>query len=171
MFGKDVQIRKGFTVVEAMTAITMLALIVLGSALYRYWSSLDSRKAMAQATANRTGLFLLEAWRGSTDPNSFNPVSLKTSAMNIGNPTQGPTDPNMTSLLSGTNNALPVTVNGVSYFAALYWKNEMTYWDAFYSKWVKLRNFEVIIAFPAAGGASTYSTSLKQIKLTSYRMF
>jgi hypothetical protein len=171
MFYKDVQIRNGFTVVEAMTAITAVALIVLGTSLHRYWSVLDSRKAMARATANRTGLFLLEAWRGSTDPNSFNPVLLKTSAMNIGNPTQGPTDANMTPLLSGTNNAWPVTVNGVSYFAALYWKNEVTYWDAFYSTWVKLRNFEVIVAYPAAGETATYGTGLKQIKLSSYRMF
>ncbi|MBN2269562.1 MAG: prepilin-type N-terminal cleavage/methylation domain-containing protein [Sedimentisphaerales bacterium] len=69
--------RAGITLIEVMSAIVIIAIAVLGASAYRYYSTLDGRKAVLQSTAARVALLLNENWRGRgydhiTD---FDPVS------------------------------------------------------------------------------------------------
>lgn len=73
---------QGLTLTEVMVTTAILLVAIIGAMGYRYYSTLDTRKADEQITAGRIGLLLLEGWRGSggraqTDPyNNFNPVDL-----------------------------------------------------------------------------------------------
>jgi len=53
------------TLVEVMAAIIILTVAVLGAAAYRYFATLDVRKADVQITAARLASMLLDSWRGS----------------------------------------------------------------------------------------------------------
>jgi prepilin-type N-terminal cleavage/methylation domain-containing protein len=65
--------RNGFTLIEAIISLVMLAILILGASLYRYGCAMDSRKASVDMLANRTGLLLLESWHGSY-ATTFNPT-------------------------------------------------------------------------------------------------
>jgi hypothetical protein len=65
----------GFTFNEVMAAILVLTIAVLGTSAYRYHASVDVRKADQKTTGARTASLLCETWRGSADPNAFDPVS------------------------------------------------------------------------------------------------
>ena len=54
----------GFTFIEIMGAILVLTVAVLGAAAYRYFATLDARKADVQITAARFASMLLDSWRG-----------------------------------------------------------------------------------------------------------
>jgi prepilin-type N-terminal cleavage/methylation domain-containing protein len=63
------------TLVEVMTAIAILAMVVLGTGFYRFHSSIDARKANMQNAAARIGLLLSESWRGVKGAADYDPVS------------------------------------------------------------------------------------------------
>lgn len=65
----------GFTFTEIMGVILVLTVAVLGASAYRYHATLDTRKADLQTTAARVGSLLLETWRGTSNPNTFDPVA------------------------------------------------------------------------------------------------
>lgn len=65
----------GFTFTEVMAAIVILTVAVLGTSAYRFHATVDVRKADLKTTGARIGCLLCETWRGSADPNAFDPVS------------------------------------------------------------------------------------------------
>jgi prepilin-type N-terminal cleavage/methylation domain-containing protein len=67
--------RKGLTIVEVMVAITVLAVAALGASAYRYYSTLDVRRADMRTTAARLGLLLCESWRGAGGDTSYDPTA------------------------------------------------------------------------------------------------
>ena len=65
---------RGVTLIEAMLAIFVLVIAVLGASSYRYYSSLDNKRADMRATASRIGMLLCESWRGVKGDESFDPT-------------------------------------------------------------------------------------------------
>jgi len=65
----------GFTFTEVMGAILVLTVAVLGTSAYRYHATLDVRTADLKTTGARMACLLCETWRGTSDPNTFDPGS------------------------------------------------------------------------------------------------
>jgi len=111
----------GFTFTEVMGAILILTVAVLGTSAYRYHSMLDVRTAEKKTTGARIGCLLCETWGGTSDPNTFDPVS------HLG------TDLTITSLTSSEGPGAPsghtelgtyeITVDDTDYYATLFWKD------------------------------------------------
>jgi len=105
------------TLIEVMAAIVIVAIAVLGASGYRYYSTLDARRADFQNAAARIALLLCENWRGrgydhTTD---YDPVTHLTSAgLTVANSGVGPG--------YGLTNHLgqyEITADDVHYWAAL----------------------------------------------------
>jgi len=71
--------RNGFTIIEVIVAMIMLAIIIFGAIAYRYHAALDSKRAEVDILANRIGLLLLESWHGFY---GYNPSTHTYSAYN-----------------------------------------------------------------------------------------
>lgn len=63
------------TIIEVVTAISILTLAVIAASAYRYYAILDTRKAEIQITAVRLASLLCESWRGANGSEAFNPVT------------------------------------------------------------------------------------------------
>ncbi len=66
---------RGFSMVEAIVAMLVMSIIILGTVGVQYRSSLDSQRAEVNANASRIALLLTEAWRGSGGNDTFDPVA------------------------------------------------------------------------------------------------
>lgn len=66
---------KAFSLVEVMAAILILSVAVIGTSGYRYYTTLDARKADMQATAARVALMLCESWRGVKGDENYDPTT------------------------------------------------------------------------------------------------
>jgi prepilin-type N-terminal cleavage/methylation domain-containing protein len=111
----------GFTFTEVMAAIVILTVAVLGTSAYRYHATVDVRKANLKTTGARVGCLLSETWRGSADPNTFDPVSHLGADLAIQSLAsfQGSGTPSGYSEL-GTYG---ITVDEEDYQAKLFWKD------------------------------------------------
>lgn len=96
------KIRSGLTLVELMLAAAILMIALVGSMAYRYYSTLDARKADVQMTASRAAMTLLENWLGAKgldatpafDPTLRFPVSdYATNGVKVETATAGPSVP------------------------------------------------------------------------------
>ena len=111
----------GFTFTEIMGTILVLTVAVLGASAYRYHATLDTRRADLQTTTARVGSLLLETWRGTSDPNTFDPVAHFGSEMTIESMTiqEGPATPTG----FGALGTYRIIVEGVDYRAGLFWRD------------------------------------------------
>ncbi len=110
------------TFIEVIAAMVILAVAVIGAGGYRYYCVLDARKADVQITAARLASTLLESWRNTSDPNTFDPTD----------PTQLANPPQLT-IVAGPAPAVPtgftesrsyvIVVGGLEYRAVLSWKD------------------------------------------------
>jgi len=110
--------RTAVTLIEVMSAIVILVIAVLGASGYRYYSTLDARRADFQNAAARIALLLCENWRGRgyDPPTPYNPVVHLTSA-NLTVATSG-TGPDYAEGFTGLGR-YDITMDGVHYWAAL----------------------------------------------------
>ncbi len=154
---------KGLTLIEVMITILILMVAIIGAMAYRYYSSLDTRKADQQLTAGRIGLLLLEGWRGAggriqSDPyNNFNPVDLSNADAKIQIST-GSTGPAASSGFQSFGKYLAVC-EGAKYFAT------MSYSDAEAASGLRILNVEVAWIRDYATG--NYASSDRTVKLTT----
>ena len=148
----------GFTFTEVMGAILVMTVAVLGTSAYRYHSMLDVRTAEKKTTGARIGCLLCETWGGSSDPNTFDPVT------HLG------ADLAITSLTSYESLATPtghlelgtyrITVDDENYQATLFWKDVSA----------GLRALSVIIVWdwdPQVHSVASHPIS-KSFRLTTY---
>lgn len=63
------------TLVEIIVSMVVLIVAILGAMGFRYYCSLDARKADLQVTAGRFGLLLLENWKASGGAVDYDPVA------------------------------------------------------------------------------------------------
>ncbi len=113
---------RGVTLVEVMAATLIIVVAVLGTSGYRYYSSLDAKRADMQSTAARIALALCENWRGRGMQRSttYDPVSHLGSELDIKAVSTGPQYP------AGFTGAghYEVVVANVRYAVALAWRDE-----------------------------------------------
>ena len=57
-------VRPALSIIEIMVFIAVLAIAVIGTSGYRYFSTLDIRRSDSEITAGRIALQLCESWKG-----------------------------------------------------------------------------------------------------------
>jgi hypothetical protein len=67
--------RSGFSLVDVMISIVVLAVAVIGTTNYRYFASTEAKKGWMHITAARTALMLCENWRGVQGDETFDPIT------------------------------------------------------------------------------------------------
>ena len=76
--------KKGISIIEVMIFIAILAIAVIGTSGYRYFSTLDIRRSDHEITAGRIASQLLESWKGIGGGDSnYNPVNDPGIGLNI----------------------------------------------------------------------------------------
>jgi len=109
---------RGLSIIETVIAIVIIALAVLGTISLRYQSTLDTRRAEVGTAASRVALMLTETWRGLQGSETFNPLALLSTELEI-QTGGGPAEPNGFTLLG---NYL-VELKNVSYYTTLSYKD------------------------------------------------
>lgn len=66
----------GFTLIEVMIAVSIIAVVALGTLCYQYYGVKHSRVSQAQITATRIGQLLLEDWKSTGGDPDYDPLSL-----------------------------------------------------------------------------------------------
>jgi len=148
--------RRGFSLVDVMSAIIVLAVMVIGAANYRYYAALDERNASMQITAARIGALLCESWRGVKGIDTYDPTIYSCPELAI-TPSTGPDEPEgFTPLGSYT-----VELNGGNYHATLSWKDIHT----------ELRALNVVVVWTLRGQEEVgVGGEDKSFKLTTYAL-
>jgi len=143
-----------------MVSLLILVIGVLGTSAFRYSAALNVRQADLRTTAARIAQMLCESWRGTSDPNTFDPTVLTSaelaSALEIESDYTSYEVPADFTLLR----ACRITVNGVDYHAVLLWKDVG----------VGLRALNIVVAWDPRGSSSDdfWYSSYKSFKLTTY---
>ncbi len=106
--------RSGATLIEAVLAMAVILIGILGTIHMRYHAVLDVRRAEVGATASRVALMLVEAWRGSAGSDAFDPIAAFSSELDI-EADEGPEVPDGFTLLG----YYKVELNNSNYFATL----------------------------------------------------
>jgi len=118
VFRKTKKVRSGVSLIEAMSAILVLSIAVIGASSYRYYNALDVRKADAHITAARIGYLLCESWRGLQGADTYDPIAHLGSDLAI-TASKNPDAPEGFTLL-GTYKVL---LNDVHYDIVLSWQD------------------------------------------------
>jgi len=155
---KPKRYRAGLTFVEILIATVVLLIAVIGTSAFRYNAALGARKADLRTAAARTALLLCEAWRGVSDPNTFDPVAsfgselVISSLSSLGKGVAGPDG-------FTVHGAYEITNEGVEYYAVLSWKDVSA----------GLRALNVVVAWNQRGYNSDDGQSPdKSFALTTY---
>jgi type II secretory pathway pseudopilin PulG len=74
----------GLTLVEAVIAMAMLAVVALGALGYQYYAALHARIARAQIIATRTAQLLLEDWKSTADSTGGGLTTYDPSVLGLG---------------------------------------------------------------------------------------
>jgi len=149
---KPSRCRRGFSLLDVIIASVVFLTAILGTASYRYYSTLDERKAAMQTSAARAGLLLCESWRGLRGATTCNPTTWNLSGVYI-SAGSGPSAPSGFTTL----NSYTLTTNTFAYTATLSWQNLST----------GLRALNVTIAWPTSGSG----TPNNSYTLTSYTLY
>lgn len=151
-----IRYRRGFSLVSVMIAIAILLAALIGTSNFRYYSTLDAKRAAAKITASRIGLMLCENWRGLGGMETYDPVAYLGSDLTI-TASSGPSKPADFTLLG----SYTVTVNGANFFITLSWKDVSA----------GLRALNVIVAWAQREqGTSSLNDADKSFKLTTYAL-
>jgi prepilin-type N-terminal cleavage/methylation domain-containing protein len=85
--------RCGFTFIEIILSMVLAAIVIAGATAFRYVSALDAHRADVYAGAARVAVTLLEGWRETVTPDTYDPVSRYASQLSIGASATGPDVP------------------------------------------------------------------------------
>ena len=115
---KNNQNQNGFTIVEAIVAMLVIAIAVLGTMSLRYQSRLDNRWAEVGMAAARLGLMLAETWRGEGGNETFDVVTTFGTDVNI-ETSEGPAEPSGFTLVGKYHTVL----NSIDCYTTLSYKD------------------------------------------------
>ncbi len=151
-----IRCRRGFSLISTMIAIVIILVALIGTSNFRYFSTLDAKKAAAKITASRIGLMLCENWRGLGGVETYDPATSLGSDLTITTST-GPAEPADFTLLG----SYTITLNGANYYITLSWKDVST----------GLRALNIIVAWAQrTQGVSSLNNADKSFKLTTYAL-
>jgi len=145
---------KGISIVEAMVAATVVSIAVLGGITYRYYATLDGKRAKLQSTAARAALLLCESWRGEGGDENFDPIILASEdfIIDTGN---GPDEPAGFTLLG----KYQIEYNEIKCYATLSFKDVRT----------TLRALDILVAWQSRDeGEDELDDMDKLFELTTY---
>lgn len=146
-----------FTLIEVLVAMVIVIAFVAGAAQYRYYATLDARKAAMQRTAATIGLLLCENWRGVKGTETYDPKAHLGSDITIIQATafeEVESEENEFILLG----RYTVILDDVKYYATLSWKDVKS----------ELRALNVIVAWAQRYQGSDSESADKLFKLTTY---
>ena len=153
----NLRLKKGLTLIEIMLAILVMAVVVIGTSGYRYYSALDARRAQKEAVAAKIGLLLNESWRGVYGSTAYDPVTqLSGTGLNLqtsgGAGLAGPTGSGWQTLGS-----YQITLDNATYFITLAYNPAMATdpWNATH----KRKGLTTIVAWPITTNETNYSTT------------
>ena len=151
--------RRGVTIVEVMVAITVLAVAAVGASAYRYYSTLDVRRADMRTTAARIALLLCESWRGTGGDINYDPTAHLGTDLTI-------TSISLPSRFQYTGftslGAYRFDTDAISYYAFLSWKDVSA----------GLRALNVVVAWAQRDtGPATIGDVDKTYSVTTYATY
>lgn len=150
---------RGVTLVEAVLAMSILAITALGALSYQYHAARHSRIARELVTATRTAQLLLEDWKSASGANNYNPVLL---GLGFSSPTSIPEEFSHSEVPGSVVNdsVYTITVDGVPMTIMLKWQDL----DNPYGSVAALRELTVIISFENYDtGNSTSASALEDM--------
>lgn len=111
----------GFTLIELMMAMAVIAIAAVGALDYQYYAAKHSRIARTQTTATHTAQLLLEDWKSVGGSTEYDPLNLQLGFSSTAVPggfTMGQ------SIGSALNNVIyTITVNNVPMLIILSWSD------------------------------------------------
>jgi prepilin-type N-terminal cleavage/methylation domain-containing protein len=162
MTAKRLKSAGAFTLVEVMAAILILAVAVLGTSGYRYYSALDARKAAMRTTAAGIGLLLCENWRGIQGSETYDPTAYFGSGLAItASPDSSTLESNYKNAGFALLGAYTIVANGNNYDVVLSWRDVNA----------GLRALNVVVAWELPSRTTPASkdySAQKSFKLTTY---
>ncbi len=148
------------TLIEVMAAMVIVTVAVLGASGYRYYSTLDAKRATMRSAAARVALLLCENWRGRgfDGTSTYDPTAHLGSELDISVLSSGLDYPSGFTALG----RYEVVVDNVRYWSVLSWKDDAAA--------PGLRALNVVVAWAQRQVASPDVTPVmdKEFKLTTY---
>ncbi|MCJ7730403.1 MAG: prepilin-type N-terminal cleavage/methylation domain-containing protein [Sedimentisphaerales bacterium] len=160
----------GLTLIEAVIAMAMLAIVVLGALGYQYYAALHARIARAQIVATRTAQLLLEDWKSTGGSTEYDPYKLKLGfSAKLSVPAHWNDGGGAGTILNGGVYAITTVDNLVPMMVMLRWVD--VDFDKISGAAV-LRQLSVIINFGTQAalqaGSTVWPANLEPIILTTY---
>ena len=110
--------RSGASLIDVTVAIVVLTIAAIGTSNYRYYCTMDSRRADMRIAAAQAGNLLCENWKGIKGDQSYDPVTQLGGELTI-TKSNGPKEP------EGFNRieSYRIELNGDSYYTTLAYKD------------------------------------------------
>ena len=119
----NIRHNRGFSLIDAMVAVVILLIAVIGTSVFRYNAVLDGRRFNSQSTGARLALMLSESWQGINGDLTFNPTALSTSELTIEENAESLIAKPSDFTLLGSYTVTLNDVHGINYHAILSWKD------------------------------------------------
>jgi hypothetical protein len=119
---KGQSMKRGISIIEVMIFIAVLAIAVIGTSGYRYFSTLDIRRSDSEITAGRIASQLCESWKGIGGGDSnYDPVTDSGIGLNItpSSSTYAPAAPEYFTLLNNGGYYKVISDNNSNYYATM----------------------------------------------------
>ena len=113
----------GFSLIDAMVAVVILLIAVIGTSIFRYNAVLDGRRFNSQTSGARIALMFSESWQGINGDLTFNPTALSTSELTIKENAESLIAKPSDFTLLGSYMIKLNDVHDVTYHANLSWKD------------------------------------------------
>ncbi len=158
MIANDARFPRGITLVETMTACTILLIGAFGVFMYKYTSALDAARGKSYISASRIAWLLIESWRGNEGSSAYDPVSQLGSTVTISANAFGPSVPAGFTKLG----QYKIVENNVNYFVTMSWQTVPAV--------PGLSCLNVIVAWSGrtSGTATVYADASETFQLTTY---
>ena len=151
---------RGFTLVEVAVSILLVATIILAALGVRYLAVKQARRGDAYNTAGKLGQMLLEGWRSSGAPATYDPIArfAGQTVIVITTTTMAPPAPTGFTTLG----RYQVVLDNVNYYVTLAYINEdvMTQQPAV---------LHAVVGFRHNYQAASVATSANYVRLTTYK--
>lgn len=158
---QKIRVRTGATLTSTLISVAVILVALIGTSNFRYYASMDARKASALTAASRIALMLSENWRGMQGSLSYDPVAQLGSDITLIK-SEGPGNPGDFTLLGSYKIVMDEKdddAEGADYFATLSWKDIQP----------GLRALNVVVAW-AQRGQTGFESADKTYTLTIYTL-